>query len=53
MTTSFKLEHQFKNIPVEKFIAHLNDDKLNKMIEDGLSFDERVLISRKEHADVI
>jgi hypothetical protein len=42
------LEHRFDNIPLEKFVAHLNDPKLNKMLEKGLSFDERTLTSRKE-----
>ena len=53
MTTAFKLEHQFKNITVDKFIAHLNDPKLNKMLEEGLSFDERSLISRQENPEGI
>lgn len=53
MTTAFKLEHDFKTIPLEKFVAHLNDPKLNKMLEQGLSFDERTLISRKEDVDGI
>lgn len=53
MTTAFKLEHQFKTIPIEKFVAHLNDPKLNKMLEEGLGFDERRLTSRTENADGI
>ncbi len=53
MTTAFKFEHKFKNIPIEKFVAHLNDPKLNKMLEEGLSFDERTLTSRKEKPDGI
>lgn len=53
MTTPFKVEHTFKNIPIEKFVAHLNDPKLNAMIEKGLSFDERTLTSRKETPDGI
>ncbi len=48
MTTSFKLEHKFTTIPLEKFVAHLNDPKLNKMLEKGLSFEERSLVHRKE-----
>jgi hypothetical protein len=53
MTTAFTLEHDFKSIPLEKFIAHLNEPKLNKMLEKGLSFSERSLVSRKEDGEDI
>ncbi len=48
MSTSFKLEHNFPDIPLNKFIAYLNDPKLNQMLEKGLSFDERKMVKRKE-----
>lgn len=48
MATTFKLEHDFPNIPLDKFVAHLNDPKLNNMLEKGLDFNERKLISTKE-----
>lgn len=53
MTTAFKLEHDFKTISLDKFVAHLNDPKLNKMLEEGLSFEERTLTSRKESPEGI
>lgn len=46
MTTSFILEHDFPTISLEKFEAHLNDPKLNKLLEKELSFDERTLTDR-------
>lgn len=48
MATSFKLQHDFPGISIEKFIAHLNDEKLNAMLADGLDFDERTLLSHKQ-----
>ncbi|HXW53042.1 MAG TPA: DUF2505 family protein [Myxococcota bacterium] len=48
MSTTFKLEHDFPDISLSKFIAHLNDPQLNKMLETGLSFDERKMVKRKE-----
>lgn len=53
MATSFRLEHDFPKISLEKFIAHLNDPKLNQMLEEGLDFTERKLIKRVEHPDSI
>lgn len=51
MTTSFRLEHDFPNIPLEKFIAHLNDERLNHMIEEGLDFSERRLLKCTKNKD--
>jgi hypothetical protein len=48
MATSFKLEHDFSDIPLDIFLSHLLDPKLNQMLKDGLSFDERRLVERKE-----
>lgn len=53
MATSFKLEHEFSNIPLDKFIAHLNDPKLNQMLLEGLGFTERKLLERKDSAQEI
>lgn len=50
MTTTFTLEHDFKDISLEKFENYLNDPKLNEMLKEGLSFDERKLI-KKEFAN--
>lgn len=33
---------------MKKFLAHLNDPKLNRMLEQGLDFSERKLMKRKE-----
>jgi hypothetical protein len=49
MASTFRLEHHFPTIPIEKFIAHLNDPNLNQMIEKGLEFKERRLLKRKEN----
>src|ERR1700688_5294521 len=46
MATSFRLEHEFEKIPLEKFEAHLNDPELNAMLEKGLSFDQRKLMNK-------
>lgn len=48
MTTSFSLEHEFPEISLEKFVAHLNDPKLNHMLEKELSFEQRSLIEKTE-----
>lgn len=48
MATTFKLEHEFPTISLDQFVAHLNDPKLNRMLEEGLDFSERKLISTKE-----
>lgn len=48
MTTSFKFEHQFDDIPIKKFIAHLNHPALNKMLQEELDFDVRELINKTE-----
>jgi len=53
MATTFKLEHDFPDISLAKFTAHLNDPKLNRMLEQGLSFDERKLMKRKEGPNAI
>ena len=53
MTTSFRLEHEFPKIPLEKFLAFLNDPKLNQMIEEGLDFCERKMVKRVESPDSI
>lgn len=53
MTTSFRLEHEFPKIPLEKFIAHLNDPKLNEMLEKGLDFTARKLTKCTEKPDSI
>src|SRR5580704_1514193 len=50
---SFKLEHEFLEIPLQKFIAHLNDEKLNQMLLVGLDFTERKLLKHKEFPDRI
>jgi hypothetical protein len=51
MATSFKLEHDFLDIPLEVFESYLNDPELNHMLEEGLGFDERTLIKRKDLKD--
>src|SRR5580704_8241283 len=53
MATTFKFEHDFPNISLEKFIAHLNDPALNLMLERDLHFEERKMIKRKEKPGVI
>ncbi len=53
MTTSFRIEHDFLKVPLEKFVAHLNDPKLNEMLEKGLDVDERKLLKRVDLPDVI
>lgn len=53
MATTFKLEHDFKNISLDKFVAHLNDPELNRMLLDGLSFDERTLVKREENTESV
>jgi hypothetical protein len=50
MATTFKLEHQFPKIPLAIFEAHLNDAKLNRMLEEALGFDERRLLKKEETA---
>lgn len=47
MATSFSIEHSFPHISVEKFIKYLNDPKLNQLLEENLSFDERTLLEKK------
>ncbi len=49
MTTTFSLEHDFPSISLEKFIAYLNDPKLNSLLEKELDFHERTLIKRLEN----
>lgn len=51
MATQFKLEHEFLDIPLAVFEAHLNDPELTKRIKQGLGFDERKLVSHKESKD--
>lgn len=53
MSTDFKLEHNFPNIPLEKFIAHLNDPALNDMLKEALDFEERTLLIKKENHDSV
>lgn len=53
VATSFTLQHDFLNIPLELFEAHLNDPELNRRLKDGLGFDERKLIESHEHKDRI
>jgi hypothetical protein len=48
MTTSFTIENTFPSISLEKFVAHLNDPKLNSLLEKELSFDERTMTQRIE-----
>lgn len=48
MTTSFSLEHDFPEISLAKFEAHLNDPALNSMLEKGLNFKERKLLEKNE-----
>lgn len=48
MTTKFSIEHEFPTISLEKFVAHLNDPKLNRLLEKELDFDERKLIETHE-----
>lgn len=47
MTTSYKLEHEFPEIPFEVFEKHLNHPELNKMLAKMPSFKSRDLIDSK------
>jgi hypothetical protein len=49
MASHFNLEHDFPDIPLDKFTAHLNDPKLNQMLQEGLSFEERAIIKKEEN----
>lgn len=51
MATTFSLQHEFPKIPLDVFEAHLNDPKLNQMLEQGLGFDERTLIEERATKD--
>jgi hypothetical protein len=51
MATSFLIESEFPHIPLEKFLAYLNDDKLNKMLEADLDFEERKLLEKEEFSN--
>jgi hypothetical protein len=53
MATKFKIEHEFANISLDKFIAHLNDPVLNKMLQEGLKFKERKMLERQENDEGI
>ena len=51
MTTTFKFEHHFKGISRAHFEAHLNDPKLNQLLEEQLAFDERRLVDSTKKKD--
>jgi hypothetical protein len=51
MATKFSIEHEFPSISLEKFVAHLNDPKLNKLLEKENIFDKRTLIHKNECND--
>lgn len=47
MSTKFTIEHEFPSISLEKFVAHLNDPKLNTLLEQELNFEERRMVAKK------
>ncbi len=51
MSTTFKLEHSFPDIPVEVFEKHLNDPELIGMLDKMPAFRSRDLVSKTENGD--
>ena len=51
MSTTFKLEHAFPDIPVEVFEKHLNHPDLIKMLDKMPAFRSRDLVSKVDNAD--
>lgn len=51
MTRTFTFEHHFDGISRDKFEAHLNDPKLNRLLEEGLAFEERRLLETIKNKD--
>jgi hypothetical protein len=51
MTTSFKLEHDFPDIPVELFERYLNHDELIAMLAGMPAFRSRDLVEKKDLGD--
>jgi hypothetical protein len=51
MATTFKLEHEFPDIPVEVFEAHLNHPDLIKMLDKMPAFRSRDLVDKKDNGD--
>jgi hypothetical protein len=51
MATTFKLEHNFPDIPVEVFEKHLNHPDLIKMLDKMPAFRSRDLVDKKDNGD--
>lgn len=51
MATTFKLEHDFPDIPCDVFEAYLNDPELIKMLDKMPAFRSRDLVSKTDNAD--
>jgi hypothetical protein len=51
MATTFRLEHEFPDIPVEVFEEHLNHPDLIKMLDKMPAFRSRDLVDKKENGD--
>ncbi len=51
MATTFRLEHDFPDIPVEVFEAHLNHPELIKMLDKMPAFRSRDLVDKKDNGD--
>ena len=48
MTTSFRLEHQFPDIPIELFEQHLNHPELIEMLDAMPAFRSRDLVDKED-----
>jgi hypothetical protein len=48
MATTFRLEHDFSDIPIELFEKHLNHPELIAMLKDMPGFKSRDLVDKKE-----
>lgn len=51
MSTTFKLEHNFPDIPVDVFEQHLNHPDLIKMLDKMPAFRSRDLVSKTDNKD--
>ena len=51
MATTFTLEHNFPDIPVEVFEQHLNHPELIKMLDKMPAFRSRDLVSKTDNGD--
>ncbi len=51
MASTFKFEHDFHGVSRAKFESHLNDEKLNAMLEEGLAYKERRLTKKVTNKD--